>query len=498
MIESGLTMKRYEKLAEDIAALITGAVIKAGERIPSVRSACAEWQVSPSTVFKAYYLLESRGLIEAREKSGYYVLPQPESDLEGFDSDLLCSDSVSLKSSSDHRRMPNVQASQVQARDVQVSDLVFSLLDSVRDRRIIPLGSAFPNPALFPVQRLARSAAHALRFVTPESLVTDMPLGVFELRRHIAQRYARADVTLSPEDIMISTGAMEGLNLCLQAVTKAGDYVAIEAPAFYASLQVLERLQLKAVEIPVGEDGIDLPKLAQALQQYPLKACWVMSCFQNPTGSSMPDSHKQQLVELLTRHQVPLIEDDVYHELYFGSLPPKPAKAFDYEGWVMHCSSFSKCLAPGYRIGWVSAGRFSRQVQRLKLMTTISPSIPAQAALADYLQHGGYDRHLRKLRQHLQQQCHCMRTALEEHFPVGTQVSMPDGGYFLWVSLNPAINTLQVFEQALAQGISLAPGVMFSASQQFGHCLRLNYGALALEDIEPAIKRLAGLLALHL
>lgn len=493
-------MKRYEKLAQDIAALITGAVIKAGERIPSVRSACVDWQVSPSTVFKAYYLLESRGLIEAREKSGYYVLPQPacEDSLNGMQAvvdgaglDLLTPDLVFLESSDS---APKPQPRQVQAREVQVSDLVFSLLDSVSDHRIIPLGSAFPNPALFPVQRLARSAAHALRFVTPDSLVSDMPLGVFELRRHIAQRYARADVTLSPDEIMISTGAMEALNLCLQAVTKAGDYVAIEAPAFYASLQVLERLQLKAVEIPVGTHGIDLPKLALALQQYPLKACWVMSCFQNPTGASMPDAHKQQLVELLTRHQVPLIEDDVYHELYFGSLPPKPAKAFDADGWVMHCSSFSKCLAPGYRIGWVSAGRFSQQVQRLKLMTTISPSIPAQAALADYLQHGGYDRHLRKLRQHLQQQYHCMRAAIQAHFPVGTQVSMPDGGYFLWLSLNPAINTLQVFEQALAVGISIAPGPMFSASQQFANCIRLNYGALTLDEIEPAIKRLAVLI----
>lgn len=472
--------KRYEKLAEDIAALIHGGVLQAGERIPSIRSACASWSVSPATVFKAYYLLESRGLIQARAKSGYYVQTQPKAS--GLASSIATT--------------PSEQGAVKTPTIVQVSDLVFSLLESVRDRSIVPLGSAFPDPALFPVQRLAKSAAHALRFVQPETLVTDMPLGVVELRRQIAQRYALADVRLSPDEVMITTGAMEALNLCLQAVTKPGDYVAIESPAFYASLQVLERLQLKAVEIPVGPQGMDIDLLQQALGQYPLKACWLMSSFQNPTGASLSDASKQQLVELLTQHQVPLIEDDVYHELYFGTQPPKPAKAFDHDGWVMHCSSFSKCLAPGYRVGWVSAGRFSQQVQRLKLMTTISPSIPAQAALADYLQHGGYDRHLRKLRQHLQQQYQAMVAAIQYHFPADTQISAPDGGYFLWLTLNPVINSLTVFQQALAEGMSIAPGPMFSASQQFVNCIRLNYGALKVEEIELSIKRLAGLLTI--
>ena len=472
--------KRYEKLADDIAELIHTGVLQAGERAPSIRSACASWDVSPATVFKAYYLLESRGLIQARAKSGYYVLTQPKAT-------VLTSNTVTTPS---EKSAVAVNTPTI----VQVSDLVFSLLESVRDRRIVPLGSAFPDPALFPVQRLAKSAAHVLRFVQPETLVTDMPLGVLELRRQIAQRYALADVLLSPDEVMITTGAMEALNLCLQAVTRPGDYVAIESPAFYASLQVLERLQLKAVEIPVGAQGIDIDLLQQALARYPVKACWLMSSFQNPTGASLSDVKKQQVVELLTAQHIPLIEDDVYHELYFGNVAPKPAKHFDHDGWVMHCSSFSKCLAPGYRVGWVSAGRFSQQVQRLKLMTTISPSIPAQAALADYLQHGGYDRHLRKLRQHLQQQYQAMVAAIHCHFPADTQISAPDGGYFLWLTLNPAINSLSLFQQALAAGISIAPGPMFSASQQFANCIRLNYGAVKLEEIEPAIQRLAGLI----
>lgn len=461
-------MKRYEKLAQDIATMIQSGLLQTGERLPSVRQACQRFAVSPATVFKAYYLLENKGLVRAKEKSGYYVLAQP----------------LSLKTTESTTEA-------VQPMPVAVSDLVFSLLDSVRHRDIIPLGSAFPNPKLFPIQRLARSAASAIRLMDGQALIADMPQGVVELRRLIAQRYALVDVVARVDDITITTGAMEALNLCLQAVTKAGDYVAIESPAFYASLQVLERLQLNAVEIPVDPvHGMDLDVLAHALDTYPIKACWSMPSFQNPTGASMLDDNKKALVALLSAHQVPLIEDDVYHELYFADTPPKPAKAFDRDGWVMHCSSFSKSLAPGYRVGWVHAGRFHQQVQRLKLMTTISPSIPAQVTLADYLQHGGYERHLRHLRQQLQEQYELMHDAIKDFFPAEIKISQPAGGYFLWVEFAAPMDSLALFEKALAKGISIAPGPMFSATQGFRHCVRLNYGAIQADEIRPAIRTL--------
>jgi DNA-binding transcriptional MocR family regulator len=238
-------------------------------------------------------------------------------------------------------------------------------------------------------------------------------------------------------------------------VTEPGDLVAIEAPAFYASLQILERLKLKAVEIPVHpRDGIDLEVLEQTLARHPIKACWCMTSFQNPMGATMPEARKQALVELLRRHQVPLIEDDVYAELYYGQQAPKPAKAFDTEGLVMHCGSFAKSLAPGYRIGWVAAGRYA-QIERLKLMTSLCASMPAQAAIADYLQHGGYDRHLRKLRYALEEQQSAMLAAIGRYFPDQTRVSQPAGGYFLWLELPEQIDSLKLFQMALAQGISI-------------------------------------------
>ncbi|MDH1633492.1 GntR family transcriptional regulator MpaR [Pseudomonas mosselii] len=462
-------MKRYERFADDIAELIRSGVLGPGQRVPSVRYASQTHGVSPSTVFQAYYLLERRGLIRARPRSGYFVnahAPRPFSE-------------------------PQPQAPASESTDVDVSGLVFSILDSIKDPHTVPFGSAFPSPTLFPLQRLSRSLASASRAMDPRMVVTDLSPGNPQLRRQIALRYMVAGLMLPMEELLITNGALEALNLCLQAVTQPGDLVAIEAPAFYACLQVLERLKLKAVEIPVHpREGMDLGVLAQTLDKHPVKAVWCMTNFQNPVGASMPEAKKQELVELLRRHQVPLIEDDVYAELYYSQQAPKPAKAFDTDGLVMHCGSFAKSLAPGYRIGWVAAGRFAQKIERLKLMTSLCASMPAQAAIADYLQHGGYDRHLRKLRYALEGQQANMLAAIARHFPAQTRVSQPSGGYFLWLELPEQMDALKLFHMALAQGISIAPGPIFSPTRRFGNCIRLNYGSPWGDGAEQAMETL--------
>ena len=448
-------MKRYEKFADEIAELIRTGVLGPGERVPSVRHASRTYGVSPSTVFQAYYLLEDRGLIQARARSGYFVREHAKRPLHE----------------------PEIGPRLAETTEVDVSELVFSVLASLRDPNTVPFGSAFPSPQLFPLPRLARSMAQCVRDMPPSAVIAEMTAGNPDLRRQIALRYMVGGLLLPVEELVISNGALEALNLCLQVVTRPGDLVAIEAPAFYATLQVLERLKLKAVEIPVHpREGIDLEVLADSLERLPIKACWFMSNFQNPMGASMGEAKKLQLYELLRQHQVPLIEDDVYAELYFTQEPPKPVKSHDREGLVMHCSSFSKSLAPGYRVGWVAGGRYAEQIERLKLMTSLSASIPAQAAIADYLQHGGYDRHLRKLRYALEMQQGAMLASAARHFPASTRVTRPSGGYFLWFEFPEQVDSLQLLQLALAQGISLAPGPIFSATQRFRNCARLNHG----------------------
>ncbi|MEK1905200.1 MAG: GntR family transcriptional regulator MpaR [Pseudomonas sp.] len=467
-------MKRYEKFADQIAELIRSGVLAPGEKVPSVRHASRTYGVSPSTVFQAYYLLEDRGLIQARARSGYFVRELARHSLAE----------------------PETSAQAAQTTEVDVSELVFSVLGSLKDPHTVPFGSAFPSPQLFPLQRLARSMAHALRDMPAHAVIADMTAGNPDLRRQIALRYMVAGVRLPLDELVITNGALEALNLCLQTVTSPGDLVAIEAPAFYATLQVLERLKLKAVEIPVNpREGIDLDVLTERLDSLPIKACWFMSSLQNPLGASMSDSKKAALYELLHQHQVPLIEDDVYAELYYGAQPPKPVKSFDRDGLVMHCGSFSKSLAPGYRVGWVAGGRYAEQISRLKLMTTISPSVPAQAAIADYLQHGGYDRHLRRLRHALETQQGAMLASAVRHFPAGTRVTRPSGGYFLWFEFPEQVDSLQLFQLALAQGISLAPGPIFSATRRFRNCARLNHGHPWDEQSERAMELLGRILA---
>ena len=426
-------------------------------------------------MFRAYYLLEKWGLIRAQERSGYYVAPGA---------------SVTAK------RAPHATAL-AESGKVDISDLVFSVLDAARHPGIVPLGSAFPSPLLFPLPRLAKSLAQGARLLSPWSTVVDLPPGNEHLRRQIALRYMGMGISQPMEEIVVTNGALEALNLCLMAVTRPGDVVAVESPGFYAALQAIERLDLRAVEIPVDPiSGLDLDALAEALKKHPIRACWFMTNFQNPTGVTLSLEKKKALVELLAQHEVPLIEDDVYGELHFQPEYPLPALAFDTQGLVMHCSSFSKTLAPGYRIGWVSAGRFADKVQRLKLMTTISASIPVQAGVADYLQHGGYDKHLRKLRGALRTQLGDMDAAIERWLPQGVRRTHPEGGYFLWLEFPDAIDAMELHRLAIAQGISLAPGPIFSATHGFGNCVRLNFGHPWSPKIDDAM-RVLGELVVH-
>lgn len=471
-------MKRYEALAEELAQSIRAGVMKLGDRLPSVRQASASRGVSPSTVFEAYYLLEARGLVRARERSGYYVI----------------AGAKSLPPEPEISSRPTGEST-----EVDVSQLVFDVLESIKTRDVIPFGSAFPSPLLFPLPRLARSMAASVQEMDPWSTVDDLTPGNAGLRRQIALRYLADGLHVHTDEIVITNGALEALNLCLQAVTRPGDCVIIESPTFYAALQALERIGLKAIEVPTHpREGIDLEALALAIERHKPKACWLMTNFQNPLGSLMPDEKKQALVELLAASDVPLIEDDVYGELYFGSKRPISAKAFDKKGLVMHCSSFSKCLAPGYRIGWAAPGRFTRDVARLKLTTTLSASAPAQAALADYLAKGGYDKHLRQLRHALSVQQSAMVQAVVRHFPRGTKATRPSGGYFLWIELPGNVNTLEIHRQALSLGISVAPGPMFCAHRGFTNCLRLNYGHIWDARAEAALTTLGRLIAANM
>ena len=468
-------MKRYERLTEEITASIRSGLLQAGDRLPSVRQTSASRGVSPSTVFKAYYLLEARGLIRERDRSGYYVLRAPHATLPEPDG---------LSSASAGRH------------PVDVSDNVLQVLNATLRRDMLPFGSAFPSPSLLPYGRLAKFMAATVQRLDPWGSIDDLSPGDAALRRAIALRYLADGLSVPVDDIIITNGALDALNLSLAAVTQPGDAVIVESPTFYAALQSLERNHLHAIEVATHpREGIDLQALEAAILRHRPRACWLMTTFQNPLGSLMPDDKKEALVRLLAQHDVALIEDDVYGELYFGENRPRPAKAFDRDGIVMHCSSFSKTLAPGYRVGWVAAGRYTRQIMRNKLTTSLATAAPTQAAIAAYLEKGGFDRHLRQFRQALAQQQGELLQAIARYFPKGTRATRPAGGYFVWVELPPHIDTLKLHRAALGHGISIAPGPLFSASGAFGNFLRLNGGHPWNPEMEQGMATLGKLLA---
>jgi len=451
--------------------MIRGGSLRVGDKLPSVRTLCRARKLSPTTILRAYLSLESAGLIQSRPRSGYYVSARPKPPA------------------------PLPSSPKSDSTRVAVSDLVFATLDASRNRRVIPLGSAFPGPAQFPWIKLARYLGASARRMDPWSTVESLPPGSIELRRQIARRYLRLGMTVDVEEIIVTAGALEALNLALQTVARPGDTIAIESPTFYGCLQAAERLGLNVVEIPTHpEQGLDIAALTKAISKHSIRACWFMTTLQHPTGATVPVEKKRELVKLLSNRGIPLIEDDAYAELQFGSSPAVPCKAFDDGGLVLHCGSFSKCLAPGYRLGWIAAGRYTKEVARRKIESSLATSLPIQQGIAQMLKLGGYESHLVRLRGLLARQQAIVLESLRRHFPPGYRVAAPAGGYFLWIECAASVDSLEVHRLALNAGITIAPGPMFSARRQFGHFIRLNYGHPWGPEMDRAMQRLGEIL----
>jgi DNA-binding transcriptional MocR family regulator len=459
----------YKQVALRISELIEHGTLRPGDRVPSVRRCSDQQNVSIATVMQAYRLLEDRGVIESRPQSGYYVRAQrwsmpPE---------------------------PGMSKPPPRPVDVRVSDLIMQVVKAGRDPSLVRLGATLPSPELFPIRELHRAMSAVGRRLPVAANSYDPPPGNHALRVQVARRAMEAGCTLAPDDIITTIGVTEALNLCLRAVAKPGDVIAIESPAFFGILQIIESLGMRVCEIPTyPREGICLDELTQRLDTCRIKACVFTLNFSNPLGSLMPDAKKQQLVRLLAERKIPLIEDDLYGNLAFGPSRPKVAKAYDQDGWVLLCDSFTKTLSPGYRVGWVAPGRFKAQVEFLKFVTTAaSPSLP-QMAIAEFLQNGGFDHHLRKIRRFYGDQMQCMSAAVSRYFPPGTRATRPTGGMCLWVELPPKVDAFTVYHQAMAAKISTAPGPIFSAKNKFQNFIRLNFGNPWTERIENAVRDL--------
>lgn len=473
MMETAHKSKLYEQVAERLGGAIAAGTLRPGERLPSVRELSTRERVSISTVLQAYVHLESLGLVETRPQSGHYVRRR-------------------------ERRLPaepQVSRPSTSATPVSISALVARVYHAANDPRVVQFGAAVPSPDLLPTQRLNRELAIMAREAGEAGVGYDMPPGCPELRRQIARRALEWGCSLGPDDFITTCGGSEAIQLCLLSVARTGDTIAVESPAYYGALRAIEALGMKALEIPCHpRHGLELEALESALDKRRVAAVLLVPSFSNPLGSCMPEENRQRLVTLLAKRDVPLIEDDIYGDLYFGSERPRPCKAFDTEGRVLLCGSFSKTLAPGYRVGWVAPGRYRERLELLKFAQTgATPTLP-QLAIARFFQSAGYDRHLRTLRRRLAAQVERMTEAIAEHFPEGTCVTRPTGSLLLWVEMPPTVDALALHERALEAGISIAPGPIFSAQgQRYSHCIRLSCGFPWSPRIEAAVATLGSL-----
>ncbi|MES2459932.1 MAG: PLP-dependent aminotransferase family protein, partial [Armatimonadota bacterium] len=423
----------YESVADRITRLIRQGTYRPGDRVPSVRRLSVQFGVSITTVLEAYRLLEDRGVLEARPQSGYYVRP-------------------AFPGAPDE---PETVQSHGGPTPVLMGDLAVQVLRDMGNPALLQLGAALPHPDRLPLDKLSRTLAAAVREDPGSGSGYELPPGYEPLRIQIARRLVAAGCVLAPSDIMITAGCQEAIYLCLKAVCRPGDTVAIESPIFYGILQAIESLGLQALEIPTHlRDGIRLDALADAIERNAVKACVVVSNFNNPLGSRIPDAAKKALVEMLAAKNIPLIEDDNYGDLGFESARPIVAKSLDTTGNVLLCASFTKTLAPGYRIGWVAAGRYRKEVERLKIACNLATAMPTQLALASYLATGGYDHHLRRSRRIYAQQTALMAQTIGECFPAGTRVTRPGGGFVLWVELPAPVDSIELYRQATAAGIT--------------------------------------------
>jgi DNA-binding transcriptional MocR family regulator len=461
----------FQIIVDHVSRQISTGALRAGARVQSVRRLSARFEVSTNTVLHAFAELEALGLVEARPQSGYYVRPRASDEL------------------------PTPTVPMLRAPAVPTLDRLPGFIRSMRDASVVPLGAASMGTELLPVARLQRLLGLAARAGGARGLRLDPLPGYPLLRREIAKRMAQAGCAVTADEVITTIGAIEALHLALRAVARRGDAVIVESPCYFGVLQLLADLELRAIEVPCAAgEGPSLDLIEEAIKRKRARACVLVPNFSNPLGSLMPLEKKRELVALCGRHQTPLIESDVYAELPFEGQRPLPLKAFDKTGIVLHCSSFSKSLAPSFRVGWISPGRYLDAVEQRKFMYTVASPTVTQAAIAELLVSGGYDRHLRTVRRRLREQVMRMREAIAEHFPPGTRVSDPRGGFLLWVEL-PArsIDAFELQRRALRSKISIVPGPLFSARGGFRRCFRLSCGHPWSEAIEGAVAKLAQL-----
>lgn len=447
-------LRLYLQIALRMAQLIASGALHPGQRLPSVRDLATQNNVSVTTVVQAFATLEEQRLVQPRAKSGYFVAPAAKAKAAAWVRKIR------------HEPEPVKSAG--------------TLAEQVATKPLVSFAGYTPKDKdFFDTDRIRVALSRAARLKRDTLVEYTSSSGTLALRNAVALRALHLGCALKAEDIVITSGCINAVAMCLQAVTKPGDLVAIESPTFFGFLDLLESLHLKAMALPTDpRTGVSLPALQLALDTQPIKALLLVPTLSNPLASVMPLTQKRALAKMVAKYQVPLIEDVVFNDLLATDARRRAVKAYDSEGWVMICGSFAKTVSPGIRLGWVDGGRWSRAVGTQKRVQGASTNAVLEYALADLLTQGSYEAHLRRLAALMKQRLGQARKMIQASFPTGTKVNDPPAGYTLWVELPAQVDTMVLFAACRAQGITVGPGQLFCASKRYRHCLRLSFAGI--------------------
>jgi len=465
---------RYESVVKFIDELIQSGALAPGQKAPSLRKVSQARGVSVTTALHAYRMLESQGVLEAQPQSGFYV-------------------SLGKTALADK---PSGLSRSTRVRKINSGAQVANMFELAGDTSMAPLGCAIPCPDMLANSQLDKFLVRMTRTRGKFANTYSPPRGDADLRAAIARRSMHWGHAVSADDVLITCGCTEALHLALKAVTQPGDTVAVESPGYFGFFPVLQALHLSVIEIPTDAvDGISLSALETTLQNNHIAVCLFSSAFNNPLGCLTGEQTKQGVLTLLNKHRIPLVEDDVYGDIFFGKERPRPYSAMENAKRVIYCSSFSKTVAPGYRIGWIASGNYIENLVTEKYATTLCGPMLTQVALAEYLNAGAYDNHLRGMRRSFSANMAAMTQSIAENFPPGTRISRPEGGFVLWVELPNGIDAREIFELALAEQICFAPGDLFTSSRNYRSCMRISCGYPWDKRLERAIWKLGELVS---
>jgi DNA-binding transcriptional MocR family regulator len=449
------TLPKYLTVAETLQRLIVGGEIEHGARLPSVRSAMRSFGVSKNTLIAAYAHLEMSGVISAKDRSGYFVARERDNELA---------------------RAPYIIDHPLSLVEQRGQDILNDLV-ALRDRHGHDLLSPMLDPKLLPLGMVSRTARKILTEDLRACLTPDFGPGYRPLRRALAGYYRTREISADDHDFVITLGCTHALVSAVEASTAPGDTIAIRTPTFYPLLRIIHSLNRKIIEIPsTANRAGDLERLEEAIERFNVRACVVSVSLPDPYGASLSDVDKRRLIDLAERFNMAMIEDDVFGHVSIRNKLMRPLKAFDQNGRVLHCSSFSKTLGSGLRVGWCMPGRYAKAMQNVR--SIVAPAMPVfeQAVIAKLLESPSFSRHVRELKLNVRQNIHALQNALGEGLLAGSHLTSKDGGLLAWVRLPAGTSATTIYKAALERNVALAPGGMYSLANQFDDHIRLFLG----------------------